>query len=117
CAPVLLRGVVRRQLEGLSPRQGSSLLAATVALATCALGSSLLFFLTTNFCTWFVTDWYSRSPSGLFSCYVQALPFLKYTVLGDLSFTAVLFGGYGLWVLTRQVVRSHSLELSAARGR
>jgi hypothetical protein len=36
---------------------------------------------------------YPLSLSGLAQCYVAALPFLEKTVLGDLFWTAALFGG------------------------
>jgi hypothetical protein len=36
---------------------------------------------------------YSLDLQGLTQCYVAALPFLDKTVLGDLFWTAVLFGG------------------------
>jgi hypothetical protein len=36
---------------------------------------------------------YSLTWQGLVQCYVAALPFLEKTVLGDLFWTAVLFGG------------------------
>ena len=36
---------------------------------------------------------YPLTWQGLTQCYVAALPFLDKTVLGDLFWTAVLFGG------------------------
>jgi hypothetical protein len=36
---------------------------------------------------------YPLSLSGLAQCYVAALPFLDKTILGDLFWTCVLFGG------------------------
>jgi hypothetical protein len=42
---------------------------------------------------------YPLTWQGLTQCYVAALPFLEKTVLGDLFWTAVLFGG--AWVAQR----------------
>ena len=64
-----------------------------------ALSCSLLFFATTNLAVWAFSGLYSLDMAGLIQCYVAALPFLKYTVTGDLLWTAVLFGG--AWLLLR----------------
>jgi len=92
--PVLLRGFVRQQfrLEG-KPRAVAGSLAG---LLTCSLACSLLFFLATNLATWVVTPWYPRTASGLVQCYVNAIPFFRYTAAGDLLFAGLLFGGYAL---------------------
>ena len=58
-----------------------------------ALACSLIFFATTNFAVWAFSGLYSPDTTGLLQCYVAALPFLKYTVAGDLFWSAVLFGG------------------------
>ncbi len=60
-----------------------------VTLVTCA--GSVQFFLTTNFACWLTM--YPHTWEGLVTCYVNALPFFRNTVLGDLTFVAVLFGG------------------------
>ena len=48
-------------------------------------GSSLLFFLVTNFGVWFFG--YPNTLAGLVSCYTLALPFFVNTIIGDLVFT------------------------------
>ncbi|MEX0621852.1 MAG: DUF6580 family putative transport protein [Candidatus Woykebacteria bacterium] len=60
-----------------------------------AIGSSVLFFLITNFAVW-VAGAYARDPSGLLQSYVMGLPFLKNTLAGDLFYTISFFGGYEL---------------------
>jgi hypothetical protein len=60
----------------------------------CSLACSLLFFLATNLATWYVTPWYPRTGMGLWQCYVNAIPFFRYTAAGDLAFAGMLFGGY-----------------------
>lgn len=60
-----------------------------------AVGSSVLFFLVTNFAVW-LGGWYPRNLTGLAECYTLALPFFRNTILGDLFYTGVFFGGYEL---------------------
>ena len=63
-------------------------------LAPLALGSSLFFFASTNFAVWASSGMYAADLDGLVRCYVAALPFLRNTVLGDMFWTALLFGGW-----------------------
>ncbi len=65
-------------------------------LAGAAIASSVLFFLVTNFGTWLLSGMYPLTASGLAACYVAAIPFFQNTVAGDLFYTGVLFGGFGL---------------------
>ncbi|HEX7456647.1 MAG TPA: DUF6580 family putative transport protein [Candidatus Nanoarchaeia archaeon] len=65
----------------------------TVVLA--AVGSSVLFFLITNFAVW-LGGWYPRNLAGLVEAYTMAVPFFRNTLLGDLFYTGVFFGGYEL---------------------
>ena len=61
-----------------------------------ALASSLIFYAVTNFAVWALSELYTPDVSGLIECYVAALPFLKYTVAGDLFWSVALFGGAAL---------------------
>lgn len=56
-----------------------------------ALGSALIFFVTTNFAVWAFSGMYSLDSAGLIQCYIAGLPFLKYTVAGDLFWSVALF--------------------------
>ncbi len=58
------------------------------------LPCSLAFFALSNFAVWAFSGMYALTLAGLTQCYVAALPFLQYTVAGDMFWTAVLFGGY-----------------------
>ena len=49
------------------------------------LGSSLLFFLVSNFGVWYLG--YPNTLAGLVSCYTLAIPFFVNTIIGDLFFT------------------------------
>lgn len=73
---------------------------------TSSLGASLLFFAITNFA--FLYAQYSHSLSGIIQAYEAGLPFLRGTVLGDLTYSAALFGAYGLvtsLAASRQLVK------------
>ena len=68
-------------------------------LVPLALMSSVTFFVTTNFAVWAFGGMYANDLAGLLHCYVAALPFLRNGVMGDLLWTAVLFGGW--WLIAR----------------
>jgi len=59
--------------------------------------SSISFFMITNFAVWAFGSMYPKSLGGLFAAYVAGLPFFRNTVLGDVSYSAILFGGIALW--------------------
>lgn len=63
---------------------------------SCVLGGSILFFIATNLAVWAFSGYYARSAAGLAECYAAALPFFRFTVMGDLFYSACLFGGYAL---------------------
>jgi hypothetical protein len=71
------------------------------------LTCSLIFFVTTNFAVWAWSGLYSADMAGLIQCYAMGLPFLKYTVAGDLFWAAVLFGG--AWLAQRLAARTGAL--------
>ena len=71
-----------------------------------ALASSVTFFVTTNFAVWAFGGMYANDVAGLLHCYVAALPFLRNGVMGDLFWTAVLFGG---WYLTTSAAGMRAL--------
>src|SRR5437762_2688679 len=47
-----------------------------------------------NLAVWASSGMYAADLDGLVHCYVAALPFLRNTVLGDMFWTALLFGGW-----------------------
>jgi len=61
-----------------------------------SLASSLLFFIITNFGVFIAGDLYPRTYQGFLECYLAALPFFRNTLIGDLAYTTVLFGGFEL---------------------
>lgn len=66
-----------------------------------SLAASVLFFLSTNLAEWMFGVLYPPTGAGLVQCFVSALPFFRYTVLGDLLFTAGLFG---LWAAAMSLI-------------
>lgn len=66
--------------------------AGSVFLAS--VSASLLFYLVTNFFVWIASPLYAPTMAGLIQCYVAAIPFFHTTLLGDLFYSTVLFGGF-----------------------
>ena len=56
------------------------------------LGGSLLFFIVTNLGVFLFQNMYEKNWRGILECYTMALPFFRNTLLGDLFFSALLFG-------------------------
>ena len=57
--------------------------------------SSVLFFIITNFAVWLAPHFmYPRTLTGLIECYTMAIPFFRNTVIGDLFYSGVFFGGF-----------------------
>ena len=63
-----------------------------------ALGASVLFFIVSNFGVWFSGTMYPKTFGGLMACYTAGIPFFHNTILGDLVYSAVLFGVFELCV-------------------
>jgi hypothetical protein len=71
------------------------------AIGAVAVAGGLQFFLITNFFAWVgQARPYGYSLAGLIDCYTMALPFYRGTLLGDLIFSAVLFGTHAVLVRT-----------------
>jgi hypothetical protein len=68
------------------------------SVLTGSLVSTIIFFLVTNFGVWAssTTILYPRTFTGLMECYTAAIPFVKGTLLSDLFYSAILFGGFAL---------------------
>jgi len=60
------------------------------------LAGSLLFFVVTNFAVWAAGHPAPFTESSLAACYVAAIPFFRNSLLGDVAFSAILFGGLAL---------------------
>jgi hypothetical protein len=68
-------------------------------LIAASLIASIIFFLVTNFGSWLIDPMaiYPKTPTGLAAAYAAGIPFFWNTLLGDLFYTAVLFGTHE-WV-------------------
>lgn len=64
------------------------------SVVTATVSSSFLFFAITNFAVWLGNPAFSQNFSGLMDCYFIAIPFYKNSLLGDLFYSTVLFGGF-----------------------
>ncbi len=80
---VLIGWAVKKQLNPATLFAGS-------------LANSVIFFLITNFAVWQFTQMYAHNFSGLILSYTLALPFFKWSLLGDLAWTVAFFGAYAL---------------------
>jgi hypothetical protein len=69
------------------------------------------FFIITNFACWVLN--YPHTLEGFVACYVAALPFFHNTLVGDVVFTAVLFGGLAVAQAIAPVLREEP-QLAAA---
>ncbi|MCY7410917.1 MAG: hypothetical protein LH473_11640 [Chitinophagales bacterium] len=61
-----------------------------------SLAASVIFFLVTNFALIYPETLYPHTVAGIITSYTAGLPFFKNTIMGDLIFSAVLFGAYQL---------------------
>lgn len=61
-----------------------------------AVLGAVLFFVITNFAVWAFTPWYAKTLSGLWQCYLMALPFFRNTLLGNIFYVTCLFGVFEL---------------------
>lgn len=69
------------------------------AIVGASLASSIIFFLVTNLPFVHTASLYPYTLDGTITSYINALPFFKNTVLGDLFYTSVFFGAFELVAL------------------
>jgi hypothetical protein len=65
-------------------------------IAFAAVASAILFFILTNFGVWAIDNLYPKTVGGLVDCYIAAIPFFQNTLLGNLLYSTLLFGGFEL---------------------
>jgi hypothetical protein len=70
---------------------------SSVRAITATFAGSLIFFTLTNFAVWAFGAWYAKSPEGLLSAYVNGLPFLRNSLLGDMGYGALFYSGYAAY--------------------
>jgi hypothetical protein len=58
----------------------------------CGFVPATLFFVVTNFAVWATKSLYAPTFEGLMNCYVQALPFYRTMLAGDVCYVALMVG-------------------------
>lgn len=61
-----------------------------------ATGSSILFFVVTNFGVWLVSGLYTQNLAGLVNCFVSAIPFFPATFVSTVAYFFALVGARAL---------------------
>lgn len=84
-----------------------------------SIGTGVVFFLISNLGTFLTTDLYPKTGAGLLACYAAGIPFYQSDnmfssfalngLMGNVFFTAVLFGA---WTLIKQVVITPKSQLA-----
>lgn len=77
-----------------------------------SLVSSTLFFLITNFGVWLMGELYPGTITGLFESYTMAVPFFRNTLIGDLFYVGLFFGGYELALMFLRKLAAFHTNLS-----
>lgn len=89
---------------GIATSKGS-----LVQVFATAVAGSGLFFVVTNFGAWlFLREFYPATLAGLGTAYLAAIPFYYNSLLGDLFYTGILFGGFALARQVWPVLRDES---------
>ena len=108
--PAIVAGPLRKFFSFGHRGLGRSV-AVVAGLVGCSVTCSLLFFFGTNFMVWATSSWYEPTLAGLAKCYLNAIPFLRYTVAGDVIFSTALFGGYAVWAWRNNVLTRPAVQL------
>lgn len=95
CAIAVLLGTLLRNRGGV------------LAVGGVSVAGSVLFFVTTNLAVWAEGMLYPRTLEGLGACFVAAIPFFRNSLVGDLFWAGVLFGG---WALATRLARGTAPE-------
>jgi hypothetical protein len=98
-------------LLGRALARGSS----PVRIGLAGFLGALQFYLITNFAEWLapidpLVLKYPQTAAGLVQCYVMALPFFGYTLLGNLAFSAAFFGADALLTQAAPVAKAEEVR-------
>ena len=75
-----------------------------------SIGSSIFFYLVTNFGVWAEGRMYTLTWTGLMESYYMALPFFRNALIGDILYSGILFGVYGAVVFAVHRMQANSLS-------
>ena len=84
---------------------------STARILGATLSGAVIFFSVTNFGSWLAFNTFPKTASGLLACYAAGLPFFINSLLGDLFYTAVLFGGLAFAEAKAPMFRSVEVTL------
>jgi hypothetical protein len=81
---------------GLTVLLGSAIRERPYALRIGLVGvlSAAMFYVVSNFMVWMSGEMYPRTATGLIECYIAAIPFALNMLLGNLLYSAVIFGAW-----------------------
>ena len=65
-----------------------------LAVGSGAVASATLFFIVTNFAMWTISTIYPHTFAGLVACYIGGIPYYGTMLIGDVVFSALLFGTF-----------------------
>ena len=92
--PVLMTGLMKRRTKAERSSQWKNALGGMMRGTLTVLACSTVFFLLSNLAVWAFSGMYFLNAAGLAEAYLLAIPFYKYTILGDLFYGGVIFGVY-----------------------
>lgn len=81
--------------------------ATAVKMALCGLVPAITFYIVSNFAVWAFLSDYDKSLAGLVECYVAAVPFFRWMLIGDVFYMSVLAG---CWIVANLGVHAESIE-------
>lgn len=82
----------------------------TIRVIGAATVAAVLFFLVTNFASMLADPIYTKDLNGLVKSYIAGIPFFRNTLLGNLVYSALLFGAYE-WFVVRRAKKSEAAAL------
>jgi hypothetical protein len=85
-----------------------------LAITLVTFAGSVVFFLVTNFAFWASGLMYPKTAPGLWLCYEMALPFLRNSLVGDIAYSALLFGALALGEARIPVIRQRAARIGTA---
>jgi hypothetical protein len=65
-----------------------------INIGLAAILGSVIFYVTTNFAVWIMSNYYSHTIDGFIKCYIAAIPFFLNSLGGDITYTVLLFGSF-----------------------
>lgn len=73
-----------------------------IRITGCGFLAGFIFYIISNFGMWLSALGYPLTLQGLVECYINGLPYLKHTIIGNLIYSYFLFGIYQIVLLTHQ---------------